>query len=135
MEAAANSTEVQMLGWSTVLLLVHILVQTLFYVKDVGLAYALSNREEGREAGAVASRLLRGVKNFVETYGIFVALVLGLALTGRTGGLAATGALIWFWARVVYVPVFALGVPALRTGVWTVSVIGLVLMMIRLLGA
>ena len=26
----------------------------------------------------------------------------GLAITGKTGGLGATGAMVWFWARVVY---------------------------------
>ena len=55
-------------------------------------------------------------------------------MSGKAGGLGATGAVIWFWARVVYVPVFAAGIPVLRTLVWTVSVIGLVMMLGRLMG-
>jgi uncharacterized MAPEG superfamily protein len=34
---------------------------------------------------------------------------------------------------VVYVPVFAAGIPGLRTGVWAISIVGLVLMLIRLM--
>jgi len=60
-------------------------------------------------------------------------LALALAVTGKHGGLGATGALVWFWARVVYVPVFAAGIAGLRTGVWTVSMIGLLLMLIQLM--
>ena len=133
MEAAAASTEMTVLGWSVVLLLVHIVVQTMFLVKDGGLAYAMSNRDGEVAITLVTSRLTQGLRNFVETYGAFVALALALAATGKTGGLGATGALIWFGARVVYLPVFAVGIPVLRTGVWTVSVVGLLLMLVELM--
>lgn len=133
MENAVASTEITMLEWSVILLLVHIVVQVLFAMKDVGLGYLLSARDESREMSKVTDRLTRGLRNFVETYGAFVALALALALTGKTGGLGATGALVWFWARVVYVPVFAAGIPVLRTTVWAISVVGLVLMLIRLM--
>ncbi len=62
-----------------------------------------------------------------------MALALALAVTGKTGGLGATGAQVWFWARVVYVPIYAAGIPYLRTLVWTISAIGLILMLIALL--
>jgi uncharacterized MAPEG superfamily protein len=133
MEAVAASTEITILGWSVVLLLVHIVAQTLSLVKDGGLGYAMSNRDGEVATTLVTGRLTRGLRNFVETYGAFVGLALALAVTGKTGGLGATGALIWFWARVVYVPVFAVGIPVLRTGVWTVSVVGLAMMLIQLM--
>jgi uncharacterized MAPEG superfamily protein len=134
MEAAAASTEVHMIAWSVILLLVHIVIQTLSLTKDGGLGYAVSNRDSDVAISAVTDRLTRGLRNFIETYPAFIALVLALAVTGKTGGLGATGAMIWFWARVVSVPVFAAGIPGLRTGVWTISVVGLVLMLIRLMG-
>jgi uncharacterized MAPEG superfamily protein len=117
-----------------ILLLVHVVIQTLSLTRDGGLGYALSNRDGDVAISAVTDRLTRGLRNYVETYGAFVALALALAVTGKTGGLGATGALIWFWARVVYVPVFAAGIPGLRTGVWTISIIGLILMLSRLMG-
>lgn len=133
MEAAANSTEIHLLAWSVILLLVHIVVQVLFYTRDTGQGYALSNREEDRPVTPVTDRLTRGLRNFIETYPAFIGLALALAVTGKTGGIGATGALIWFWARLVYIPVFAAGIIVLRTAVWAVSIIGLILMLIRLM--
>lgn len=133
MEAAAASTEISILGWSVILLLVHIVVQTLFLMKDGGLGYAMSNRDGEIAISLATTRLTQGLRNFVETYGAFVALAVALAVTGKTGGLGATGALVWFWARVVYVPVFAFGIPVARTIVWTLSIIGLVLMLVQLM--
>jgi uncharacterized MAPEG superfamily protein len=133
MDVAAASTEISILAWSVVLLLAHIVAQTLSLTKDAGLAYAVSARDDAVDISRVTDRLTRGLRNFVETYGAFVALALALAVTGKTGGLGATGAVIWFFARIVYVPIFALGTPMVRTAVWTISVIGLVLMLIRLL--
>ncbi|MGN6463880.1 MAG: MAPEG family protein [Rhizobiaceae bacterium] len=134
METAVASTELHVIAWSVILLLVHVVIQTLSLTRDGGLGYALSNRDGDVAISAVTDRLTRGLRNYVETYGAFVALALALAVTGKTGGLGATGALIWFWARVVYVPVFAAGIPGLRTGVWTISIIGLILMLSRLMG-
>ena len=61
------------------------------------------------------------------------ALALALVVTGKTGGIAATGAWIWLIARLVYLLLYAGGVPALRTLAWLVSIIGLVLMLVRLM--
>ena len=130
---AALSTELTILAWSVVLLLVHIVVQTLSLVKDGGLGYSMSNRDGEVAMSLVTDRLTRGLRNFVETYGAFVGLALALAVTDKTGGLGATGAVVWFWARVFYVPIFAAGIPVARTGIWTVSIIGLVMMLIQLM--
>jgi uncharacterized MAPEG superfamily protein len=133
MEEIKASTEIAVLGWSVILLIVIIVAQTLALAKDTGAAYALSARDEAKNVSAVTSRLTRGLRNFLETYPAFVALALALAVTGKHGGLGATGALVWFWARVAYVPIFAAGIAGVRTAAWTVSIIGLVLMLIRLM--
>ena len=134
MEELKASTEIAVLGWSVILLIVHIAAQTVALARDTGAAYALSSRDEPRDVSPLTGRLTRGLRNFIETYPAFIGLALALAVTGKHGGLGATGALVWFWARVVYVPVFAAGIAGLRTGVWTVSMIGLVLMLIQLMG-
>lgn len=66
------------------------------------------------------------------TYPAFVALVVALVVAGKTGGLGATGAWIWLAARVIYFPIYATGVPVVRTLVWLVSIAGLLLMLIPL---
>ena len=71
--------------------------------------------------------------NLLETYPAFIALALALTVTGKTGGLAATGAVLWLIARLAYVVVYAAGIPVIRTAIWFASIVGLVLMLIRLL--
>ena len=133
MEAAALSTEITVLGWSAVLLLLQVMAQAAA-ASDLGPTYLLSPRDEKRVSrSVVAGRLGRALKNLLETYPAFIALVLALVVTGKTGGLAATGAWLWLGARVVYVLIYAAGIPVLRTLVWLVSIIGLVLMILRLM--
>lgn len=133
MEAAAASTEIWVLGWSVALLLVQLALQaTASY--NLGPTYLLGPRDEKRKSrNILAGRFARALKNLLETYPAFIALVVALVVTGKTGGMAATGAVIWLIARVVFVPIYAAGIPVLRTLVWLVSALGLVLMLIRLL--
>ena len=132
MEAAAASTEITVLGWSVVLLLAQIILQAVS-IYDLG-PYLLGPRDDNRQSGnIVAGRLKRALENLLETYPAFVALALALALTGKTGGIAATGAWLWLAARVVYVPLYAFGVPAVRTLAWVVSIGGILMMLSRLM--
>jgi uncharacterized MAPEG superfamily protein len=134
METAASSTEIWVLGWSAVLLLVQVVAQATAS-SDLGPTYLFSPRDEGRVTKSVLGRRLdRALKNLLETYPAYIALALALAVTGKTGGIAATGAILWIIARILYVVIYATGIPVIRTLVWLASIIGLVLMAIRLLG-
>ena len=133
MEAAAASTEIWVLGLSAVLLLVQIVLQA-SVLGDLTPAYLFSPRDEERKTNSVlAERLKRALHNVLETYPAFIALVVGLVATGKTGGIAATGALIWIVCRVIYVVLYATGIPVARTLIWLASIIGLVLMLVRLM--
>lgn len=135
MESTAMPTEIVVLGWGVILLLVQIVLQTIATANELGAGYALSARDEDRQVrGLYGGRLCRALRNLLETFVVFVALALALVVTGKEGGLGATGAWIWFFARVVYVPVYVSGLPVLRTIVWAISAIGLILMLIRLFG-
>ena len=47
--------------------------------------------------------------------------------------MTAWGAQIYFWGRMVYLPLYAAGVPWLRSIVWAVSMLGLVLVLLAVL--
>jgi uncharacterized MAPEG superfamily protein len=133
MEVSAASTEITVLAWSVALLLVHVVVQASAAV-DLGFSYLVGARDEKRlSRNLVAARLLRALRNFLETYPAFIALALALVVTGKAGGLGATGAWLWLLARVLYVALYAAGIPLVRTLVWTASIVGLVLMLVRLI--
>ena len=125
-------TELQVLSWSVTLLFVHLLAQGLTAIRDQGLAYNAGPRDEARPLGIVAGRARRALSNYLETYPAFVALALGLAVAGRTGGLGEVGAVLWIASRVVFLLLYVAGVPWLRTLAFAASLIGLVLMGARL---
>ena len=133
MEAALSSTEITVLGWSVVLLLVQVMAQAVS-TYDLGPSYLLGPRDEGRKSSSVlAGRLERALNNLLQTYPAFVALALALVVTGKAGGMAATGAWIWLAARIIYVLLYATGIPVLRTLAWLASIVGLVMMLLQLM--
>ena len=133
MEAVAASTEITVLGWSVVLLLLQVVVQASATI-DLGPKYLFSPRDENRVSrSVVAGRLGRALRNLLETYPAFVALALALVVTGKAGGIGATGAWLWLIARVVYLGLYAAGIPVARTMAWFASIVGLALMLIRLM--
>jgi uncharacterized MAPEG superfamily protein len=127
-------TELLLLGWSTVLLFAYVMIQGQTATRDRGLDWNAGPRDgEQKPLGEMAGRAERALKNFQETYPVFVALALGLAVTDRTGGLGAIGAWCWFGARIAYIPLYLLGIKYVRSLCWTVSILGLLLMLIRFL--
>ena len=128
------TTELTVLGWSVVLFAIHMMVQSAPALRDQGLAFNAGPRDDPKPPlGKTAERAKRTFENFKETYPVFIALALGLAITGRGGGLAATGAWLWFGARIVYLPLYVFGIPWLRTLAFGAAIAGLVIMLVRFL--
>ena len=127
-------TELVLLGWSVVLGLVMLAVHVLTATPDLGLETAVKPRDGNPQlSGVVSGRAKRAWLNFMETYPLFVALTLGLVVSGQTGGVGLWGAELWFLARLVYAPVYYAGIPWLRTLVFIGSIFGLILMVFDLL--
>ena len=122
--------ELGYLVWSVVLLLVHLVVMACFKTANIGLRYGLGPRDGDEDPhDATTQRLIRAFRNYLETWPAFIALALTLAVVGVGTTTTALGAAIWFWMRVAYVPIYAFGIPYIRTVVWAVSLIGLVMML------
>jgi uncharacterized MAPEG superfamily protein len=126
--------EVSLLGWAGVLLLVHIIAaafpKTLFY----GFSYAAGTQDEQKPPpNQYAERAGRASRNMLETFPVFAAAVLGLAVTGKTGGVAEVGAWMYLAGRIAYWPVYVFGVPLIRSGIWMLSLAGIIIILVRLL--
>ena len=69
----------------------------------------------------------RALRNFGETFPFFAAAILAAHLSGRDGSLTLWGAHLYVWARLVYLPLYAFGVPLVRSLVWNVAALGIFL--------
>lgn len=130
METIGMTTEIQMLAWTIVLGLLHVVLGVALVTREKGLKWNMGARDaEGAPVGAVTERVNRALRNFLETFPFFAAAVLAAAVAGRLDGTTALGAQLYFWARVAYLPLYAAGVPYLRTLVWGVSIAGLLMVL------
>ena len=127
------SVELTLLLWSTVLLGAYIGVQSMAYRFEKGFIYSASPRDNEPPDGIYAARGAKALRNFLETYGVFIALVVILELAGRSDALTQWGAHLWFWSRWVYLPLYVLGIYYLRSAVWVVAGTGLGLMFLGIL--
>lgn len=127
-----HSPELVALEVSVLLFMAHVAVQATYARNEFGESYLLTPRDEQLKVkGIVAARAERALANFVENYGPFVALDLGLIATGQTGG---WGAIVWIVARILYLPVYLAGIQVVRTLCWLAGIIGLLMMLARLVG-
>ena len=80
----------------------------------------------------LTGRLERAQANLFETLPLFIGAVLIAHVIGAAGPLTLWGTALYFWARVVYVPLYAFGVPYVRSLVWVVSLAGLIMVLASL---
>ncbi|MBS0360382.1 MAG: MAPEG family protein [Proteobacteria bacterium] len=79
----------------------------------------------------MAQRLRRSMANFLETFPLFLAVLLACAAAGKLGGtLTVDGSVAYVAGRALYVPLYALGTPLLRSVVWGVSLAGIVMLIV-----
>jgi len=75
----------------------------------------------------------RALRNFLETFPLFAAVVLAAHLTDVHNELTEWGARLYFWGRLAYVPLYAAGVLLIRSLVWNVATIGILLIVVAVL--
>jgi len=128
------NVELLCLAWAVILGLVHIILASHVRTKELGVAWNMSARDaELPPLSPLAGRLARAQTNFFETFPLFAAAILIVAVTQIYSVYSYWGALIYLIARVIYLPLYALGIPKIRTGVWLVSILGLLLVLLPLL--
>ena len=125
--------ELMWLVWAVALTVVQMLVAVTGAFLQVGLPKLAGNRENMPALAGWAGRADRAHHNMLENLVLFAALVLTASLAGKSNDTVVLGAQIFFWARLVYAGVYLIGIPWLRTGVWFVSMIGLVLIFLQVL--
>ena len=129
------AVELKLLGAAIVVGLVQLLWAAAAARAQQDLKWAAGPRDTPMPVGGVAARLDRAFWNFAETFPFFAAAVLACAVAGKLGTpLTVWGAGLYVAARALYVPLYASGIPTVRTLVWFVSLVGLVMVIVALFG-
>jgi len=129
--------ELKMLAWTLVLLLVQIFLAASCRTREAGLSYNAGPRDVASRVpvGKVTGRLARAQNNLLETLPIFMGAVLILQFAQVHNATTHWAVLLYFWARVVYVPLYAFGVSYVRTVAWGVSLVGIVMLLVSVFRA
>ncbi len=123
-----------MLALAVVLGLVQIVAASHSASLQRGYRWTASPRDEPTPPlRGVAGRLDRALRNFLETFPLFVAVVLAAHVSETHNALTEWGSRLYLWGRVAYVPLYAAGVPLVRSLVWNVATVGIMLFVVALL--
>lgn len=122
--------ELKVLVAGCVLALIHIFAAGHVRTRQYGTAWNVGARDEALPPPEpIVGRLTRAQANYFETFPIVAAAILIDAAAGLFAQGTAIGALLWLGARIVYLPLYAAGVPVVRTLAFGVSLVGLVMLL------
>jgi uncharacterized MAPEG superfamily protein len=120
-----------MLALSVALGLTHVVLHGQSASLQRGYGWAFSTRDAMPEPlMGLAARLERAMRNYLETFTFFAASVMLAHTVGRHTGMIAAGSMLYFFSRLAYLPLYALGVPMLRSIVWYSSLVGIALIVL-----
>ena len=111
-------TETTILAAYGLLVLLTILLQVLGSLQSLSMGYLLSSRDEPRGVNKMTGRLNRSLDNSIVAMALFAPAILLLVVLERTSPTSLLAAQVFLLARIIYLPVYALGVPAIRTLAW-----------------
>ena len=103
--------------------------------KPSGLMAALGNRDTEEDCSGFPARTDRAARNMLENMVLFTALALAASIGGVTDPHVELGARIFYWARLVYIPIYMIGIPVARTSVWAISCIGMGMIFVSIVQA
>ncbi|WP_292258218.1 MAPEG family protein [Brevundimonas sp.] len=122
-----------MLAFTLILALVQILWAASARTRELGLKWNAGARDGvPPPPGPLAGRLMRAQANLFETLPIFAAAVIMAHVAGEDGQMTFLGTHLYFFGRLVYLPLYAFGIAYVRSLAWAVSLAGLVMVIAAL---
>ncbi|WP_370402370.1 MAPEG family protein [Sulfitobacter sp. JB4-11] len=111
-------TELTLLAAYGILVLITLLLQVLGSMRTLSMGYLMSARDEPRGVGKMTARIKRALDNSITAMALFAPAVLLLEVQDKTDTASLLACQVFLLARIIYLPVYALGVPAIRTLAW-----------------
>lgn len=125
-----GTEELRMLWASIVLGLVQLTMAMVAGLASGRLAWNVGARDqEPPQLGKIAARIERAWRNYLETFPFFAALVLLSAALSKHNAMTTLGADLYLYSRVIHVALYVIGVPVVRTIVFSASLVGIILVL------
>ena len=102
----------------------------LLITNKIKFIYLFSSRDKDQETSEFFGRANRALKNLFQTLPIFIGLVL-ISIIKEVDN--SSLALLWLISRTIYIPLYIFGVNYIRTAVWAIGLICLIMMSIKFL--
>lgn len=107
---------------------------TALFLPAEGMMTHMGGRDNLPEKGVLTVRMDRALVNMKENLPLFITLgLMVMIVDGANLTLATQGAMIWVLARLAYVALYLISIPFTRSIAWTVSMVGLVMMLLSVL--
>lgn len=120
------SIELTVLAWGCILGIVQIFAAAQVATRQHGAKWGFSSRELSMPPPTpLVGRMTRAQANFLETFPIAAAAILIVEFAGLNSNSTGIGAIVWLAARLAYLPVYAIGIPVLRTLLFVTSIVGI----------
>ena len=110
-----------------------VIAQALTGAVQLGFLYGLGSRDEVKERSVFLRRIDRTVANHNQALLLFLllaAVALGLSIESA---LLSMGATVFLIARVLFILLYFMGIPYLRTLSWAAGIVGLIMMLAAIL--
>ena len=122
--------EILILALGAFVAFVHVGLAGHYKTQQYGITWNTGARdEELPPLNAIPGRLARAQANFYETLPLAIVGLFGVVLAGKANELTATCGWIWLVGRVVYIPLYWSGVPKVRTLVWMIATLPLLVVL------
>ena len=122
--------EILVLALAAVLLVIHIQAAIRVKTKQYGIAWNVGARDADMPPpDPLVGRLERARDNFLETLPIAIIALFGVVVTEKTSEVTAIAGWTWLAARAVYLPLYWAGVPRVRTLVWAVGTLAILVVL------
>lgn len=96
-----------------------------------GPRYTLGPRDTAPDwaAAPIAARLRRAYENLLETLPLFAIAVLIAHVSGTASAVTAVASQVYLGARIVYIPCYVSGIPVVRSLVWSVAALAILVIL------
>ena len=123
--------EPKILAWGCVRALVHVFAAINVKTRQYGRDWNMGARdEELPPPKPIVGRLDRAQANYFETFPIVALAILIDPQMALFGPSTAIPAALWLIARIIYLPLYAIGVKGVRTLAFAASMVGLVMLLL-----